>query len=73
MTRFERTLLQMGPIQWPEDVAKLKEALPALNFLTNYQIQELYGSFSEEQYCAGWLVLDENTIKEFEEYLNEEV
>jgi hypothetical protein len=73
MTRLEKILFHKDPIRFPEDIAKLRLAIPALNPLTDYQVQELYHEFSEDRYCTGWLYLSKETNKEFEEYLNEEM
>lgn len=34
-------------------------------------IESLYFRFSDEQYCAGWMIVDEELLKEFEEWLTE--
>lgn len=35
------------------------------------QIEELYGNFSEEEYCAGWMTISESTLSAFAEYLSQ--
>lgn len=34
-------------------------------------IERLYYGFSDEKYCAGWMSPSEETLREFEEWLNE--
>ena len=34
-------------------------------------IEDLYRSFSDEKYCAGWMCVSEEILAEFEEWLNE--
>lgn len=34
-------------------------------------IESLYFRFSDEQYCAQWMIVDEELLEEFEEWLTE--
>ena len=34
-------------------------------------IESLYFSFSNERYCAGWMIVDQELLEEFEEWLTE--
>ena len=34
-------------------------------------IERLYYDFSDEKYCAGWMSVNEEIFREFEEWLNE--
>jgi len=75
MTKLEQLLSPKGldPIRWPDDIAVLKEQIPELQFLSDYTIQNLYSNWSEDYWAAGWLILSKPTIKEFAEYLRQEV
>lgn len=34
-------------------------------------IERLYYNFSDEKYCAGWMSVNEEILREFEEWLDE--
>ena len=61
------------PIEYPEDIKKLKEYFPELKALSDSKVQEIYREYSEDYYCAGWLILTEDSRKEFSEYLQGEM
>lgn len=45
----------------PEDIKTMQNTLFDLGFLTSdVLIEDLYEDFSEDRYCAGWLILPEN-------------
>ena len=57
---------------YPDDMEKI------LNYLSKHgeilvndtTIESLYHDFSYEKYSAGWLNVDKQTLKEFEEWLS---
>lgn len=34
-------------------------------------IESLYFRFSDERYCTGWMIVDQELLEEFEEWLTE--
>lgn len=58
-----------GHIIYPEDIAKLKSAIPEIRILHDSVIEDLYSTFSDSWYCASWLNVTENSIKDFREFL----
>jgi hypothetical protein len=50
-------------IEFPEDVAKIKAALP--NPPADVFVAAAWAMFSEEQYCAGWISPRQSTLEEF--------
>lgn len=54
----------------PEDVAELRSRISLLYGFSDIQIERLYDAFSGSR-CAGWLIVDESTMKEFTEWLHE--
>lgn len=76
MTRLEYELIQAGePIRYPEDVRRLRDAIPELRSVSDADVQRLYAEWSEYFYSASWLSMDPvyNRIDEFAEYLREDV
>lgn len=69
MTRLEKLLTN---VRHPEDVARLKREVPALRDLPDIIVQMLYSDWSENYWAAGWLILEDEYIKEFKQYLEEE-
>ncbi len=61
------------PIWYPEDINRLRESIPELNASSAGEIQEWYSDWSEEYFCAGWLILDEGVIQEFRGWILEDV
>lgn len=58
---------------YPDEMAKI------LDYLNKHgkilakpsTIESLYYDFSDERYCAGWLCVNEDSLREFEEWLTE--
>jgi hypothetical protein len=74
MTRLEFLLNPpKEAIRYPKDIALLRESIPELAKLDDATIQKLYHSYSEDMWCASWLILDKNFLQEFREYLLDEV
>lgn len=57
-------------VDYPEDVAWLKRSVPVLSTLSDEAVEALYGEWSEEFWCAGWLIMDDGTIGEFAGWLS---
>lgn len=55
----------------PEDMERLLEYLIRHGTLhvSGSVIEELYGTFSEQIYCAGWIELTEERLQEFSIWL----
>jgi hypothetical protein len=61
-------------IEYPDDVKRLRRKIPELASLTDHDIQDLYHTWSEDCYCASWLIFDSfNDPQEFRSWLLEEV
>ena len=56
-------------VQFPSDVATLKQCIPQLRGLSNSTVEELYSDFSDG-WAAGWLILDDETIENFRHWLD---
>jgi len=52
----------------PEDIAALRAEIPVLSSFRDFDVQALYKSFSRD-FCASWLIVAPNTIKQFTEWL----
>jgi len=62
----------MSKVTYSEDVAKLKASNSELASLSDRVVELLYGRFSEDYYCASWLILDEQSIRQFNQWLDSE-
>ena len=71
MNRISRIL--HGPVEYQEDVSKIKEALRWLEFYTDKQVELLFSLYSEETHCAAWLSLNCVDMSDFERWLETEV
>jgi hypothetical protein len=60
-------------IWYPKDIAKLKAEIPDLTDLSDPVVQSLYNVYSQDFYSAGWMLLTDSMLKEFKNYLLEEV
>ena len=61
-------------IRYPEDVAKLKQAMFEAGFVrTDFAVQSLYEDFSEDEYAAGWMSLTPEIVKCFISWFNEDL
>ena len=54
------------------DTARLVSYLTARGvlYIAPYQVEELYRTFSQEVYSAGWMELDEGRLGEFATWLS---
>lgn len=64
-----RSRLRTQLIRHPQDIKILRKQIPELNDLEDYEIQWLYENYSDEQWCAGWIVLDKDRLQEFRTWL----
>jgi len=64
-----------GKIDYPEDILKMRAAIPELDGISDVQIQDMYGTWSEDYYCASWLMGDPDgyTYKEFGKWILSDV
>lgn len=50
-----------GEIDFPEDVARIKQVLEARGTLaSDYAVQAAWAEFSDKEYCASWVTLDKD-------------
>ena len=58
---------------FPEDMILIMAYLNAHGkvLVKESTIEDLYRSFSDEKYCAGWMCVSEEMLAEFEEWLND--
>ena len=61
------------PCDYPEDIERLKQGIPQLNLLSDLKIQLVYREYSEDMYCARWLILNDHGVEAFNNWLQEEV
>lgn len=74
MLRLEKIVRGMYEVvRWPDDVAELKSAIPQLAALSDFVVQTIYENWSEEHFCASWLIVDANSIDDFKAWLLTEV
>lgn len=57
--------------KYPKDMKKIIGYLHTHGNVkcTNYQLEKLYGIFSEDFYCAGWVDVDKEVLKRFANWL----
>lgn len=58
---------------YPEDVKKIMDYLEKHGeiHVSVDTIVNLYYTFSDDEYCAGWIGVDEDTLRHFAEWLDE--
>lgn len=69
MKKYER--YEINNFSYPEDMELILAYLNEhgkLN-ITDSAVEDLYYEFSDEQYCASWMSVNEQMLKEFEEWL----
>ncbi len=59
--------------EYPWDVALIKKAIPELETLTNRQVERFYRDYSEDMYCAGWLIVTEDGVDSFKNWLEMDI
>lgn len=57
--------------EYPKDMKKIIGYLHTHGIVkcNNYQLEKLYGIFSEDFYCAGWVNVDKEVLKRFANWL----
>ncbi len=60
-------------VRYPDDVATLKSSIPELAAVNDFVVELMYRNWSEEYFCAGWLILSPHIVNEFAEYLREDI
>jgi N-glycosylase/DNA lyase len=72
MTRLEEYLKNTPRIIFnnDDDKIRIKKSIPSVSTLSLDQIDELYSDFSTTTQWAGWLFVDDGTLKDFERWLN---
>lgn len=58
-------------IDFPDDIKRLREEIPELKNASDHDVQTLYSGWSEYNYDAQWLSLDEEYVREFWGWLRE--
>jgi hypothetical protein len=58
--------------EFSEDMQKIVRYLceNGTVYITEKTIEKLYRVFSEEEYCAGWMRVDEKRLDEFADWLD---
>ncbi len=56
-------------VEYPEDIARLRAAVPEIALLADQAVASLYSDFSDEGYCAGWMHLSEDLIIRFRHWV----
>lgn len=58
---------------YPDDMHKIMEYLRAHGDLnvSGTTIEDLYYRFSDEIYCASWMIVNEKLLEEFADWLDE--
>ena len=59
------------PYDYPEDMKLILDYLNSHGqvLVNGYTIEKLYREFSDDQYCAGWMSVDDQMLEEFERWL----
>lgn len=73
MNRLELYLAHKEKVNYPEDIYALKEHIKGLREVPDVVVQRLYSQWSEDNYCAGWLIIDQDGIQSFRSWLLEDV
>ncbi len=71
-----RKELNLPPAERLEDyqidtILKVRQCVPELAHLSAHKIAKLWEAFSDDR-CAGWLIEDDERVKEFWEWCNED-
>lgn len=58
--------------RYPEDMEKILTYLREHGEVkvSDKTIEQFYEDFSDEEYCAGWMVVDDQMLEEFADWLN---
>lgn len=59
MRKLDQLLNTDEYIDYPEDIRKIKEIIPELRKYSDGQVQQFYKEFSDDVYCAGWMIIDQ--------------
>ena len=67
---FERFSSQFNKFDYPEDMKKIIEYLESIGrlYITYQQVEYYYYRYSDSV-CCGWRIVDEDSLKEFADYL----
>lgn len=56
---------------FPEDMDRIISHLSERGDLVDgTYIEKMYGAFSDERYCAGWMEVTDEILEEFEDWLD---
>ncbi len=75
MRKIDRLLKTRAEIWYPEDILVIRQNLSLCDNLTDSEVQNLYHYYSEEMWCASWLIIPNNEeaqvwqLKDFESWL----
>jgi hypothetical protein len=56
-------------LEYESDIQSLIEQIPELEEFSHEEIAFLYGTYSDQYFCANWLVVDKHTGSEFKGFL----
>lgn len=60
-------------IMYPEDVLAIRSRIPELVDISDAQIQDMYSYWSEDFFCASWLIIKYADLEHFRTWLLSEV
>lgn len=55
-------------LEYQKDIAKIKRSFPTVRELPDFVVETLWRRFSEDCYCAGFLVIDESYMDQFKNW-----
>ena len=69
--KFKRKQKEDYYIQYPEDVKKIREYLEKIGTLeaTDVEIDDYWGLYSEDMFCAVWMGVNEDLLGKFADWL----
>lgn len=56
--------------EYSGDIAKIREATPLLFRFSDLEIERLWDRFSDSR-CAGWLMVYDETLRDFQDWIKE--
>lgn len=73
--KFKRSHEEECYIQYPEDVKKIREYLEEIGTLeaTDVEIDDYWGLYSDEKFCAGWMGVNEDLLDMFADWLESQL
>ncbi len=54
---------------YPEDIVRIKKFIPELQDVSDITVARLWSTWGEGKYCAGWLIMADEDLVEFKEWV----